>query len=177
VDDDARLMLSFQQGNVHDFERLIERHHQSVISLAYRFLNDRAAAEDVAQDVFLRLFSSADSYKPTASFTTLLYTITRNACYSELRRRRLRPAAIDGESDDPPAEAAPDHLEQAELREAVRAAIASLPHNQRMAVLLRRYEGLSYEQIAAVTGTSVSAVKALLHRARQALKGRLKGKL
>jgi len=173
VDEDVRLMLSFQKGNVHDFQRLMQRHYRSVVNLANRFLGDRSAAEDVSQEVFLQLFRSAGRYRPSASFTTWLYTITRNACYSEVRRRSHRPGQL-GESacEDPRAEA-PDSIEQAELQAAVKKAVASLPESQRMAVILRRYEDLSYEQIAKAMNISVGAVKSLLHRARQSLKGRL----
>ena len=174
VDEDVRLMLSFQQGDVHDFERLMERHYKSVFNLANRFLSDRSAAEDVAQNVFLQIFRSAAGYRPTASFTTWLYTITRNACYSEIRRRGRRPGSLSGEAAGSPHAEARDDLEQAELQAAVRRAIAALPENQRMAVILRRYHELSYDQIATAMNTSVGAVKALLHRAREALKEKLR---
>ena len=176
MDQDARLMVSFQQGNVRDFELLMQRRYRSVLNLAYRFLGDATAAEDVAQDVFLQLFRSAATYRPKASFTTWLYTITRNACYSELRRRGRKPLLFDEQAaGDPPAPDTPDSLEQAELQRAVKSAIASLPQGQRMAVILRRYEQLSYEQIAEVMGATESAVKSLLHRSRETLKEKLKG--
>jgi len=175
VDEDVRLMLSFQQGNIHDFERLMQRRYKSVVNLARRFLSDPVLAEDIAQNVFLQVFKSAAGYRPAASFTTWLYTITRNTCYSELRRAGRRPGSLDDDAAiDPPAAAQPDNLERGELQSAVRKAIAALPDNQRMVLILRRYNELSYEQIAQATETSASAVKALLHRARQSLKKKLK---
>ena len=175
MDDDVRLMLSFQHGNIHDFERLMQRHYKPTLNLARRFLSDPVLAEDVAQNVFLQVFKSAAGYRPAASFTTWLYTITRNACYSELRRAVRRPGSLDDEAaPDPPAAAQPDSIEKDERQSAVRLAITALPDNQRMALILRRYDQLSYEQIARAMETSVSAVKALLHRARQSLKERLK---
>jgi len=176
VDDDIRLMLGFQEGNLSDFETLMARHQKSVLNLAYRFLGDRSAAEDAAQEVFLHIYRTAGTYRPTASFITWLYQIVRNTCYSELRRRRRRAGLLSqvDPPGDPPAPRDCDHLEQAELRAAVQAAIASLPENQRVAVLLRRYENLSYGQIAQAMGTTESSVKALLHRARETLKEKLK---
>jgi len=177
VDDDLRLMLGFREGNVRDFEALMSRHQRSIINLAFRFIGDRAAAEDVAQEVFLQVFRSAAGYRPSASFTTWLYTIARNACYSELRRRRLRPGSLDAEAGSQPAASPPANpVESAELRAAVRRAVASLPEAQRMAVILCRYDGLSYEQIAEAMNTSVGSVKSLLHRARLTLREALKDK-
>ena len=175
MDDDVRLMLSFRDGNVADFEKLMQRHQQSVLNLAYRFIGDRTAAEDVAQEVFLQIYRFGPSYRPSASFVTWMYQIVRNTCYSELRRRGRRALLIDDDpANDPPAPPDPDHLVQAELQAAVRQAIASLPDNQRMALVLRRYENLSYDKIAQTMGMSESAVKALLHRARETLKEKLK---
>ena len=177
MDDDIRLMLGFREGNLADFETLMQRHQKSVLNLAYRFLCDRSAAEDAAQEVFLQIYRTAGTYRPTASFVTWMYQIVRNTCYSELRRRRrrrTRPLAQDDPPGDPPAPPGRDHLEHAELLAAVQAAIATLPENQRMAVLLRRYENLSYGQIAQAMGTTESSVKALLHRARETLKEKLK---
>ena len=176
MDDDIRLMLGFQGGNVHDFEKLMERHHRAVINLAYRFNGDGAAAEDVAQDVFLQIFRAAADYQPRASFTTWLYQIVRNASYTELRRRTRRPALLDERSAEPQAPNAADPLEKAETEAAVKRAIALLPDNQRMAVILRRYNGLPYEDIAKVMGTTESSVKALLHRSRLLLKEKLKNR-
>ena len=175
VDDDVRLMLSFRDGNVADFEKLMQRHQKSVLNLAHRFIGDRTAAEDMAQEVFIRIYRSAPSYQPSASFVTWMYQIVRNTCYSELRRRGRRAVRIgDDPANDPAAPPDVDHLEQSELLAAVRMAIASLPDNQRMAVILRRYQNLSYGQIARTMGTSESAVKALLHRARETLKEKLR---
>lgn len=176
MDDDIRLMLGFQEGSIAAFEALMRRHQKSVLNLAYRFLGDRSAAEDAAQEVFLQIYRTAGTYRPTASFVTWMYQIVRNTCYSELRRRRRR-TGLPGQDDppgDPPAPPNCDHLEHAELQAAVQAAIASLPDNQRMAVLLRRYENLSYGQIAQAMGTTESSVKALLHRARETLKEKLR---
>ena len=175
MDDDIQLMLGFQGGNIHDFEKLMQRHNRAVINLAYRFIGDAAAAEDVAQDVFLQVFRAAADYRPTAGFTTWLYQIVRNTSYSELRRRTRRPALLDERSAEPRAPSASDPLEKAETEAAVKRAIELLPENQRMALILRRYNGLPYEEIAQVMGTTESSVKALLHRSRLLLKEKLKG--
>lgn len=163
-DSDAQLVLAFRNGDESAFEALYERHHRAVLNVAYRFLGDRDAAEDLAQEVFLKLYASPGSYKPTAKLSTWLYRVTHNACIDEIRKRRNRPVEL------PPAIHSPGTSEPDELAEAVRAAVASLPEKQRTAVVLQRYEDLSYQEIAEVLGTSVPAVESLLFRARQTLK-------
>jgi RNA polymerase sigma-70 factor (ECF subfamily) len=134
--------------------------------------------------VFLRVWKSAPRYEPSAKFTTWLMTITRNLVFNEMRRRQragLVPME-SGEGDDAPQHQYEDsdspqpgeELLKAELQGAVDAAIASLPENQRMAIVLRRFENMPYEEIARVLRTSVPAVKSMLFRARAELKEKLK---
>jgi RNA polymerase sigma-70 factor (ECF subfamily) len=181
-------MLRVRDGNPDAFRELIERHQRAVINTIYRSIGDSWEAEDLAQRVFVQVYRSAPRYKPTAKFTTWLFTIVHNTVLNE-RRRRSRHAAeslealqrpedseqggwqmADPRATDPAREAS-EH----ELQERIRAAIQQLPAQQRTAVILCRFEGLSYEEIGGVLGCSVSAVKSLLHRARQALKEQLRG--
>ncbi len=181
--DDITLMLEVRRGDEQAFEVLVERHQLRVVGTVAKMLGGESDAEDIAQQVFVRVWQSASRYNPTAKFTTWLLTITRNLVFNEMRRRR-RARLIPLESDDPdhPSTERADHStpsasEQtlhAELQEAISQAIASLPEAQRMAVVLRRYEEMPYEDIAKVLGTSVSSVKSLLFRARSELKERLK---
>ena len=180
-------MMRVRAGDRAAFEELVECHQQRVVGTVARMLGaDAADAEDIGQQAFLRVWKSAARYEPTAKFTTWLYTITRNLVFNELRRRKHRPAtSLDADPADHGAVGDHARLEdhqarspdatllEAELQQAINAAIALLPETQRLAVVLRRYEELSYEEIAGVLNLSVPAVKSLLFRARVLLRERL----
>jgi RNA polymerase sigma-70 factor (ECF subfamily) len=186
LDPDAALMLRVRQGDAAAFTLLVDKYKQPVINLAYRTLRDQTEAEDLAQNVFLQVYKSADRYKATAKFTTWLFTITRNLCLNEIRRRTRHPAeSLDqtwNESEDQPmhqvedkaAASPPEQLLQGELEEKIMEAISSLPENQRTALLLCRQEDLSYDDMAEILDCSLSATKSLIHRARETLKSKLK---
>lgn len=184
-DYDFALMEEIGAGDHAAFRRLVERHQHAVIGTVAKMLGNAAEAEDIAQQVFLRIWKNAKRYRPEAKFTTYLFTITRNLVFNETRRRsRKKEVSADEreESSHQLIEANPDRqpdaeLLQAELQQAVDDAIAALPEAQRMAVVLRRYEQLSYEEIAVVLKLSVSAVKSLLFRARTTLRESLSGYL
>jgi RNA polymerase sigma-70 factor (ECF subfamily) len=172
-------------GDTVAFERLVERHQSLVAGTVARMLGHNSDVEDVAQQVFIRVWKSASRYVPRAKFTTWLLKITRNLVFNELRRRKrhaLTPlqSEPDGEEMQLKDERGPTpdsaYLE-GELQRAVEAAIGELPESQRMAVVLRRYEELSYEEIAQVLEQSVPAVKSLLFRARTELREQLKAYL
>lgn len=175
---DFELMVRIGDGDHEAFRELVERHQNTVIGTVAKMLGNPSDAEDISQQVFLRIWRNARRYRPDARFTTYLFTITRNLVFNETRRRgRKKEVSADEreENSHHQIEDSPDRrpdaeLLQSELREAIDAAIAALPESQRMAVVLRRYQQLSYEEIAAVLGLSVSAVKSLLFRARSALR-------
>ncbi len=177
-DRDVVLMSRVAVGDEAAFTELVERHQHAVVGTVAKMLGDRTEAEDIAQKVFLRLWKSAGRYRPSAKFTTYLFTITRNLVFNESRRRSRHPeVSIDEREEngarhaDPAPEAHPDEeLLRTELREAIDAAIAGLPEKQRLAVVLRRYQETPYEEIAEILGTSVSSVKSLLFRARESLR-------
>jgi len=170
-------MASFARGDLSAFDQLIVRHQQSVIDTIYRLIGDAATAEDLAQEVFLNIFRAAPKYKPTAAFRTWLFRITRNVCYNELRRRARHPVVLEGPQSgisplNVPDEKAAQPFETMTAEERgrlVRAAIEKLPPAQRLAVILRRYEGLSYSEIAETMDKTVPAVKSLLSRAKSSL--------
>jgi RNA polymerase sigma-70 factor (ECF subfamily) len=176
--EDIRLMALVGAGDEGAFEQLVERHQRLVIGTVGRMLGSGSDAEDIAQQVFVRVWKNAKRYEPRAKFTTWLLKITRNLVFNELRRRSRHPQVpLQSESDeeerplkDEQAVAPDASLLDHELQEAVDAAIANLPETQRMAVVLRRYEELSYEEIADALDQSVSAVKSLLFRARTELR-------
>ncbi|MEY2490199.1 MAG: hypothetical protein QOC70_2141 [Verrucomicrobiota bacterium] len=183
-DEDARdvqLMQLVSAGETAAFEELVERHQRLVVGTVARMLGNNSDVEDIAQQVFVRVWKSAKRYVPRAKFTTWLLKITRNLVFNELRRRSRHaqlPLHVESEDEERPIKderaRAPDaSLLDQELQRAIDDAIAQLPETQRMAVVLRRYDELSYEQIADVLDQSVSAVKSLLFRARTDLRTRL----
>ncbi len=182
---DFALMERIGAGDHEAFRQLVERHQNAVIGTVAKMLGNASESEDIAQQVFLRIWRNAKRYRPEAKFTTYLYTITRNLVFNESRRKSRKKEVSSDEREENSHQliaANPDRqpdaeLLQAELQAAVDAAIAALPEAQRMAVVLRRYEQLSYEEIAGVLGLSVSAVKSLLFRARTALRENLSGYL
>src|SRR3989441_3379413 len=180
--DDLRLMRLVGRGDTVAFEELVERHQALVAGTVARMLGSNSDVEDIAQQVFIRVWKSAPRYVPRAKFTTWLLKITRNLVFNEMRRTKRRPhVPLQSEqgAEDPPLKdetnPAPDaSLLESELQQAIEEAIQRLPETQRMALVLRRYEQLSYEQIADVLDLSVPAVKSLLFRARTELRARLK---
>lgn len=186
TDPDSQLMLRVKQGDMAAFESLVEKFKQPVMGLVYRTLRDADEAEDIAQAVFVQVYKSRDRYQASARFTTWLFTITRNFCLNEIRRRVRHPAeALDqplAGSDDTAGSLIPDasirdagdQSLSGELERKVDEAVRDLPEQQRTALLLCREEDVSYDDIAKVLGTSLSATKSLIHRARETLKARLK---
>ncbi len=183
-DSDIALMLRAGQGDLTAFERLVERHQHAVIGTASKMLGNPSEAEDIAQMVFLRAWKSAPRYQPGAKFTTWLMTITRNLVFNEGRRKkraRLEPLDPPDASGQPIRQIsdasqvpADRNAVQNEVQSAIDRAIASLPEKPRMALILRRYEDMPYEEIARVLKTSVPSVKSLIFRARVTLKEQLK---
>lgn len=177
----VELMREVAQGSHRAFSQLVFLHQHAVVGTIAKMLGHPGDAEDLAQQVFLRVWKSAPRYQPSAKFTTWLFTITRNLVFNEIRRLRRKPAFSlqEQEECDPgqvpvdggqtPGEAAL----QRELEQAVDRAIASLPEKHRLAVVLRRYEDLPYEQIGEILGLSLPAVKSLLFRARAHLRREL----
>ncbi len=180
-DPDAALMLAFQRGDAGAFRALYVRHARAMVAFCHRFVRDAARAEELAQDVFVKLHRSADRYTPRARFKTFLYRVATNTCLNELRRgeyaaREAAPGtfgAQDGEPDAAPdldalpstAASPQEALEAGRLAGAVAALLDALPEKQRAAFVLCRFEGLSYEEIAEALETSVPSVKSLIHRA------------
>ena len=186
MEPDAALMMRVKQGDSGAFSELVDKYQQPVMNLVYRMLRDATEAEDVAQSVFVQVYRSAHRYEVTAKFSTWLFTIARNLCLNELRRRSRHPAESihtpHPEQEDQPLHqfedkrtaSPPDSLLQGELEEKIEQAVAELPENQRIAILLCRQDELSYEEIAKVLGCSLSATKSLIHRGRETLRLKLK---
>jgi len=188
---DGDLMARVASGDEEAFRQLIERHQDRVYGTVVRMMGGAGPeAEEVAQDVFLRVWRSAGTFRGDGKFTTWLMSVTRNQIFTRVGRMKRR-ADIDafdpvnaetGESmmENQPERAGlgpSDRLACKELEEAVTAACSQLPDNQRLVVHLRQYEGMEFEEIGQVTGLSLTAVKALMFRARETLKKKLSGYL
>lgn len=179
--EDVRLMQLVSRGDMGAFEQLVERHQTLVAGTVARMLGSNSDVEDIAQQVFIRVWKSAGRYVPRAKFTTWLLKITRNLVFNELRRTKRHthvPLQPEPGVDEIPlkdeSNSAPDaSLLEIELQRTIEHAIMKLPETQRMALILRRYEELSYEEIGEVLNLSVPAVKSLLFRARTELRARL----
>jgi RNA polymerase sigma-70 factor (ECF subfamily) len=193
VKSDVDLMLAAQLGDDEAFATLVQRHRSAVVNLAYRYVSNRADAEDLAQEVFIRVHRARDRYRPEAKFKTWLYRIAVNASLNEIRNRKNRPtfraagladAGGDGEArggeatfgarvaDDRlpgPQEA----LELSEMQQQVRAAVDALPERQRMAIILNKFHGLSYEELAETMEMTIPGIKSLLVRARANVRERI----
>ncbi len=183
-DPEVVLMLEFQKGDTGSFETLLRKYFPRIFNYVYRLVGSRETAEDLTQETFIRVYRAAASYQPRAKFQTWIFTVARNLALNELRRLKRKTFSLDAEREgkdgtmapqreDPSARTADEQLLLKERREQVRRAVDSLPENQRTAVVLRRFEGFSYEQIARTLGLSVSAVKSLLSRAKDNLKEKL----
>jgi RNA polymerase sigma-70 factor (ECF subfamily) len=182
LDFDAELMLRVKQGDGASFAILLEKHRLPVIHFLYRMVQNQAVAEELAQEVFLRVYRSRESYVPTAKFTTWLFRIATHLALNSLRdgkNRRLEDRLDDDSSDTPVRQvsdqrptAEQNMVYQARLDE-VRRAVAMLPEKQRAAVLMHKYEEMEYSQIAKVLNCSESAIKSLLFRAYGTLRARL----
>jgi RNA polymerase sigma-70 factor (ECF subfamily) len=182
LDWDAELMLRVRDGDEVSFGVLLEKHRGPVINFLFRMVQNKAVAEELAQDAFLRVYKSRISYEPTAKFTTWLFRIATHLALNWIRdgRNEKRQASLDEESPDgAPREVADrsrtaeqELVYQAKLRE-VRQAIRRLPAKQKAAVMMHKYEEMEYAQIADVLSCSESAVKSLLFRAYESLRARL----
>jgi RNA polymerase sigma-70 factor (ECF subfamily) len=183
---DAAVMLRVAGGDESAFNYLVGKYHRSMISFLYRMVRTQAVAEELAQEVFLRVYRSRESYRAEAKFTTWLYRIATNLAVNYARDTRHERSAQNVYLDAPDEETgttpdvADDELtvEQRMLREermaAIRSHVMALPERQRTAVLMHKYQGMDYRQIGDVLKLSESATKSLLFRAYQTLRDRLK---
>jgi RNA polymerase sigma-70 factor (ECF subfamily) len=181
------LMCRVTAGDKHAFEALVYRHQRPVLNFIFRFLGDRAEAEDLTQEVFLRVWKSAKTYKPDAKFTTWLYRIAINLCINRQRALRIRrwfsvsqPHEQNQNSKDTflptegaDIETAENHLINSEQSRRLLNALNDLPTSQRLAIVLKIYDGLSYHEISQLMNRSVSAVDSLLIRAKKNLRKKL----
>ena len=183
TDPDIQLMLNFQAGDQGAFARLFDKYKRQVINYCFRYCGQQAVAEELAQETFLRVYKSAQRYRPKARFNTWLFKIAANVCLNEIRKPvyRIRVESLDISADNGQTankEVAvesdrniPDALVEArQEQDLVRQAMARLPEDQRAALLLRASEGFSYKEIGQQINRSENVVKTLIHRGRQRMK-------
>jgi RNA polymerase sigma-70 factor, ECF subfamily len=180
---DVQLMLDVKSGDDSSFELLLRKYRTPLVNFLYRLVRDSAAAEDLAQEVFLRVYRARGQYMPTAKFTTWMLRIATNLAFNALRDGRHRQLEIsvdrsgdDGESEQPGLEVADRQpsieveLIRRDRAAVIRRAVESLPEKQRAAVLLHKYQEMDYDEIAGILGCSESALKSLLFRAYETLR-------
>ncbi|MGA8531933.1 MAG: RNA polymerase sigma factor [Acidobacteriaceae bacterium] len=183
---DAEIMLRVREGDDTGFSFLIEKYRKPIINFMYRMVHNQAVAEELAQEVFLRVYRSRQTYRAEAKFTTWLYRIATNLGVNHARDTKYERAAQTVYLDQPDPETgttpdvaddrplAEDELVKDERMRAIRKHVMALPERQRTAVLMHKYQGLDYKEIGAVLKLSESATKSLLFRAYQTLRERLK---
>jgi RNA polymerase sigma-70 factor (ECF subfamily) len=186
VSGDAQLMLRVRDGDMDCYEQLVQKYNRPIIHFMYRMVHNQAIAEELAQEVFLRIYRSRETYRAEAKFSTWLYRIATNLGVNHARDTRHERTAHTVYLDEPDSDtgSSPDladsspTVEQELLREermkAIRQHVMALPERQRTAVLMHKYQGLDYREIGEVLKLSESATKSLLFRAYQTLRERLK---
>ncbi|MFZ0212153.1 MAG: RNA polymerase sigma factor [Candidatus Acidiferrales bacterium] len=177
---DVQLMLDVKAGDEMSFELLLHKYRTPLVNFLCRMVKDQAAAEDLAQEVFLRVYRARKEYSPSAKFTTWLFRIATNLALNAIRDGRYRQMTISidtpAEEDETPMEVAAketradDRLIERERNEMIRGAVLSLPEKQRVAVVLHKYHDMDYAEIGRILGCSESALKSLLFRAYETLR-------
>jgi RNA polymerase sigma-70 factor, ECF subfamily len=185
-DIDLQLMARVKAGDTEAFNTLMKRNEKTVVNLVYRFTGNREIANDLAQEVFLRIYRASGRFEPKAKFFTFLYRVTKNLCSNYLAKaQRRQTTSLDatrkgqngGDIPAPelvdPIGSAEEQVSRLELSAVVREAVESLPEQQREAVIMQRFQGLAYDEIAEALNLSIPAVKSRIHRAKLNLKERL----
>jgi RNA polymerase sigma-70 factor, ECF subfamily len=187
-DPDVRVMLRVRADEAGAFQELVELYQHRLVAVMHHLVGNAEEAEDLAQEVFLRVYKVRHKYRPRAKFSTWMFTIANNLALNVLRSRRRKPAVPLNLRDSGPLgpnpadqlvrdkqRQPPERMQQRELAAIVQEAIARLNERQRVAVVLNKFEDMSYEEIAEVMGLTTKAVKSLLSRARVKLRAALAG--
>ncbi len=186
---DTLLIRDFIEGDSRAFDQLVLRHKDRVFNLCYGFFNDYQEANDIAQEIFIKVFRSIKKFRQESSFSTWLYRIAVNTCKNRIKSLEYRFTKWRKSIDNPSAQkedsatmeiqngsmSPSERLEQKERSSIVRGAINSLANGKKTMILLRDIEGLSYEEIAKITGLNIGTVRSKLSRARNDLRAKLEG--
>jgi RNA polymerase sigma-70 factor (ECF subfamily) len=181
---DVQLMLDVKAGDDASFDLLLQKYRTPLVNFLYRMVRDTATAEDLAQEVFLRVYRARKQYSPSAKFTTWLFRIATNLALNSMRDNRHRKMDVSIDATPVDEDLAPMQLPAPEMRidehmierdraDFIRSAISALPEKQRVAVLLHKYEEMDYGEIAKILDCSESALKSLLFRAYETLRVQL----
>lgn len=184
MEEDFELLAKFKKGDQQAFELLVRKYKTTVFNTIYSIMGNAQEADDIAQEVFLKVYTKADSFKGKSSFSTWLYRITVNRCVDELRRRKNKIISYETEFNQEEKLKLKDvlasrenditeKLRQKELQDIIQKAMNSLPEKYRIILTLKEIEGLSYKEISQIMKISLAKVKIWLFRARQKLKGKL----
>ena len=185
---DEVLMLRYKDGDLSAFEIIIEKHQQPLFSFVYRFCNDYHQAQDLVQEVLLRLVKMSRNYEPRAKFTTYLYTIAHNVCIDDLRRKKRRmnvslSEPVDAENHLTLEDTMKDEranpqrdFQQKSFEEALHQAVQDLPAEQREVFLLREQQNLAFDEIARIAGCLPSTAKSRMRYALQSIREKLQNK-
>lgn len=179
MDEDTALMMSFKAGNESSFAELMKRYYRKILNFAYRFTADKNMCEDMAQEIFYKIYSTRQTYKPETKFSTFLYRVAANHCLNEIRKghykmdfKSIQKETGEGRGHNPrdiydeKAKTPEEIFEEKIMEQRILKALNSLPERQRLAFILVKYNGLSYEEAAESLETTVKAVKSLLNRCR-----------
>ena len=186
-DEDWLWIKNFQGGDQSAFERIFDKYKTNVINLAFRFLKERQTAEDVAQEVFIRIYEKKVHFDPRAKFSTLLYRMAVNASIDTLRRKKFSPHSLDEKGQDEEGDQRPlierlsdpksispvNILQNEELRKLVQREIERLSEKLRVPILLHQFENLPYREIAVILGITEKAVERRIYHARESLRKKL----
>ncbi|MFZ5469668.1 MAG: RNA polymerase sigma factor [Myxococcota bacterium] len=180
MDADTELMVKVAQGDRAAFAVLFDRYQASVCRFTYRFVGDRARAEELAQDIFIKLYRTAGSYRPAAKFKTYLFKVAANHCLNEVRRGEYKvdhlpqgPGEEELELASPEGAGPDEALHGRQLEQAVGEALSKMSERERAAFSMCRFEGMAYKDIADALFASEAAVKSLIHRATLAVAKRI----
>ena len=180
-------MLRVKKGEISAFNQILEKYQRPIINFIYRFVGSKGEAEEITQEVFLRIYLARGHYRVRAKFSTYIYRIARNLSLNALRKKRPQIVSLDepisGENGEIKRElpdsrqiSPAESLEKKEIQLLVKKALDSLPQPQKTAIILNRYNELSYKEIGRIMNLSLPAVKSILHRAKESLKKKLKSK-
>ena len=190
INGDTELFLKVKEGDDQAFKKIYQKFYPKILNLIFRFISDRGHAEDIAQEVFIRVYFGAKAFYPQAKFSTWLYKIAVNRCFSHRKKIRYERERYVNESvlsvgaedissltfeNRPSSLPTPEeHIVRDEFHQEIQSALNKLPPDQKMAFILREYSGLSYQEIARISGASVKGVERRIYRARGKLKTLLK---
>jgi len=171
---DSEIVRQIQSGEAAAFEELMRRYKHPVVNFVFRMLGNAQDADEIAQDVFVRVYQNVDTYRPETKFSTWLFAMARHAAIDRLRWRTRHPTeSIESAPEISASSGTAEDVREREIGEQIAAAVAKLPEDQRTAIILAEYHGMSYAEIAGVMRCSKKSVESRLYRAKQALRERL----